>query len=67
MKLSRKEIDVTIISEGQALVCVQDRQFIFKDKLLKKVQAKVTRKLEKGNRFGNKNTIDNKFNLSFVL
>ena len=58
---------VTIVSEGKALVCVQDRQLILKDKLLKKVQAKVTRKLEKGNRFGTKNTIDNKFNLSFAL
>ena len=46
---------------------VQDRQLIFKKKLLRKVQAKVTRKLEKGNRFVNKHTIDNKINFSFVL
>lgn len=48
-------------------LCSKDRQLIFKEKLLNNVQVKVIRKLEKGNRFGNKNTIDNKINLSFVL
>ena len=48
-------------------LCSKDRQLIFKEKLLNNVQIKVIRKLEKGNRFGNENTIDNKINLSFVL
>ena len=48
-------------------LCSKDRQLIFKEKLLNNVQIKVIRKLEKGNRFGNENTIDNKINFCFVL